>query len=855
MTKFTRIQQLILPVAFVVSFCLENSLFAAEATKPSAKQIEFFELHIRPVFVEKCADCHTGDKDAESALAVHSRSALIKGGDYGRAIIPGNPEQSLLYQSIQRTHKELKMPPDEDDKLSTETIQHFKRWIEWGAPWPEEKTKPLTKSQPKNAQAKKRQSLTTSHWCFLPRQSVAPPQVNSPEWSKSPIDRFIYTRLLKEKLTPTSLATRRTLIRRATFDLTGLPPTPKEVHDFLNDSQTDLHAFSKVVDRLLASPAYGERWGRHWLDVARYADTQGDVGDFPIPGAYLYRNWVIDAFNSDLPYDKFLQAQLAGDILAKQEDDPARARQLKIATGFIALSRRFGNTRFEDQHLTIDDTIDTIGRGIMGVTLKCARCHDHKFDPMLATDYYGLYGIFESTLYPTMGASNAPSPTQLVSAENNPDSQHKIDAYWNLLSHYQHQIRNHFRPWLKPILKEYAKVAAKIKAAQKKGQPTEKLEAQRQKLLALHKGKFRELMEHGLPWLKQEKAKMVKQPPAEMLYAVIDGKPHHAQLHRRGNPSNPGEVVPRQFINVISKTKLDLDDKKSGREELALWITDPNHPLTARVIVNRLWYHHFGQGLVKTVDNLGVLGAAPSHPHLLDYLANQLIKQKWSLKALHRQIILSRVYRLDSNDLDENSKRDPENVFLWKFSRKRLDAESIRDAMLFVSGKLDRQSGGPHPFKPWHKKGYSLNGPFHEVYPSKKRSVYLMTQRLYKHPFLGLFNGPDTNETTGTRKNANIPSQALYLMNSPLLPELATAFAKRLLQSNLTEAEKIQTSYQIAFSRNPTPTEQAEFLETLHAYRRQMLKEHPKDVAAVNQAAWTGLSKVILTSNEFFFID
>jgi len=850
MIAHNRIQQQILIWALAALLGPQSSLSAAEPTQPPASQIEFFELHIRPVLVEQCADCHTGDADAESSLAVNSRSAFIKGGDFGPAIIAGKAEQSLLYQSIQRTHKELNMPPDAEDRLSAETIQHFKQWIEWGAPWPAEKIKPL-----KNSEVNKTQSLTTSHWCFLPRQSVTPPEVNNPQWSASAIDRFIYARLQKEKLTPAPLASRRKLIRRASFDLTGLPPTPQEVNDFLNDPDTDLQAFSKVVDRLLASPAYGERWGRHWLDVARYADTQGDVGDFPIPDAYLYRNWVIDALNADLPYDKFLQAQLAGDILAERENDPARARQLKIATGFIALSRRFGNTRFEDQHLTIDDTIDTVGRGIMGVTLKCARCHDHKFDPMLATDYYGLYGIFESTRYPTMGASIEPSPTQLVAAENNPDSQQKINAYWDLLSHYQHQIRNHFRPWLKPTLKEYKEVAAKIKQAKKNGQPIEKLEARRQKLLTTHKGKFRELMIHGLPWLKQEKVKLVKQPPAEMLYAVIDGKPHHAKLHRRGNPSNPGDVVPRQFINVISKAKPDLNQKQSGREELANWITAPEHPLTARVIVNRLWYHHFGQGLVKTVDNLGVLGAAPSHPQLLDYLANLLIEENWSLKALHRQMMFSRVYRLDSNDLSENSQRDPDNVYLWKYSRKRLDAESLRDAMLFVSGELDREPGGPHPFIPWHKKGYSLNGPFHQVYPSKKRSVYLMTQRLFKHPFLGLFNGPDANETTGTRDSSNLPTQALFLMNSPFLPDLAEAFGKRTLQLNTTEEKQIQAAYQIAFSRNPTPAEQAEFSESLHAYRQQMLKEHPNDSAAANQAAWTGLSKVLLTSNEFFFID
>ena len=848
MTQYQRIPLLVLILA--VLFSQPDSVCAAEPVRPDASQLEFFEQHIRPVLIEKCADCHSGDADAESTLAVHSRAALIQGGDYGPAILPGNAQQSLLFQSIQRTHKELKMPPDADEKLKPETITHFKRWIEWGAPWPAEKLKPVTTSQ-----KTKPRKMTTSHWCFLPRKEVAPPTVNNPQWSVSPIDRFVYTRLQKEQLQPVGLASRRTLIRRATFDLTGLPPTPQEVKAFEDDPETDLKAFTRVVNRLLSSPAYGERWGRHWLDVARYADTQGDVGDFPIPGAYLYRNWVIDAFNTDLPYDQFLKAQLAGDILAEREADPEQVRQLKIATGFIALSRRFGNTRYEDQNLTIDDTIDTVGRGIMGVTLKCARCHDHKFDPMLATDYYGLYGIFESTLYPSMGASNQPSPAQLVSAENDPDSQQKINEYWDLLSYYQHQIRNHFRPWLKPTLEEYKEVTAKIEAAKKSKSPTDKLEQRRQKLLAAHKGKFRELMLHGLPWLKAEKARLVKEPPAEMLYAVIDGKPHHSRLHRRGNPENPGDIVPRQFINVISKSKPEIDKTESGREELAEWLTDPTHPLTSRVIVNRLWYHHFGHGLVKTVDNFGVLGDTPSHPLLLDYLAGQLIDQQWSLKALHRQIMLSRVYRLDSHDITENSNRDPDNVFLWKYTRRRLDAESIRDALLFVSGELDCEQGGPHPFVPWHKKGYSLNRPFHEDFPTKKRSVYLMTQRLYKHPFLGRFNGPETNETSGTRDSSHLPTQALYLMNAPLLPELAEAFGKRIQQSAGTEEKQIIQAYQLAFSRNPTAGELSEAAQFLEYYREELKTEQPDEDTDAGQNAWTGFAKVLLTSNEFFFVD
>ncbi|MCA9014938.1 MAG: DUF1549 domain-containing protein, partial [Planctomycetaceae bacterium] len=733
---------------------------------------------IRSILSENCFQCHGPDAKKRAAdLRFDTREGAFANLDGHKAIVPGNVKQSELITRITTTDADLKMPPEESGKkLTAEEIALLNRWIQEGAEWQD-------------------------HWSFVTPKKAPAPAVKQTNWVLNPIDQFILSRLEKEGLKPSPEADRRTLIRRVTFDLTGLPPKPADVESFVNDKSPN--AYERVIDRLLESPQYGEHMARYWLDVARYGDTHGlHLDNFR--EMWPYRDWVIKAFNSNMHYDQFVIEQLAGDLL------PNATMDQQIATGFnrCHVTTNEGGSIAEEVYVrNVIDRVETTGQAFMGLTLGCAVCHDHKFDPMLATDYYGLYGIFESTLYPTMGASNEPSPTQLVAAENNPDSQQKIDEYWDLLSHYQHQIRNHFRPWLKPTLDEYKQVAAQIKQAKKEGHSIEKLEARRQKLLASHKGKFRELMEHGLPWLKQEKARLVKQPPAEMLYAVIDGKPHHAKLHRRGNPSNPGDVVPRQFISVISKTKPDLGQKRSGREELANWITAADHPLTARVMVNRLWYHHFGQGLVKTVDNFGVLGAAPSHPELLDYLANQLIEQQWSLKALHRQMMLSRVYRLDSNDIKENSQRDPENVYLWKYSRRRLDAESIRDAMLLVSGELDREPGGPHPFIPWHKKGYSLNGPFHEVYPSNKRSVYLMTQRLFKHPFLGLFNGPDTNETTGTRTSSNLPTQALYLMNSPFLPELADAFGARILQSAPTEEKQIQAAFQLAFSRNPTPEE------------------------------------------------
>jgi hypothetical protein len=850
---------------------LTNGVRDASADDPLTARREFFELKIRPLLIEKCADCHDGGADSDSVLAIGSRKALLAGGDYGPAILPGRATDSLLMHAVKRIHKEVKMPPDADDALSKKEIADLARWINDGAVWGKTNftsQNPQNKTTPHSAL----RIPHSDHWSFQPRHVVSPPKVTGAQWAKSGIDRFLEAKRQQMRLVAVEPADRRTLIRRATLDLIGLPPTPSEVAAFLNDSDEDDAAFERVINRLLASKHYGERQGRLWLDVARYADTQGDVGDIPIPTAYRYRNWVIDSLNADMPFDDFLQAQIAGDLIAQNVKDKDTARGLVVATGFIALSRRFGNSKRDDMHLTIEDTIDTLGRGVLGLTFRCARCHDHKFDPILSSDYYGLYGIFESTVYPWMGMSNEKSPSALVPAIPDERSLRKADEYWALITRYEYQINNHFRPWLKPTLDEFKTVSKQIEQALAAKQPTAELDKKRTELLTRYKGKFRELMLHDLDWIRREKKQLAENPGVEFVFAVSEGSPHDARLHRRGNPKRLGEKTPRRFLQTIDGPKPPVIKTGSGRLELARWLTRPEHPLTARVIVNRIWQQHFGLGLVATPDNFGRQGTLPSHPQLLDWLAEQFVQDGWSLKNLHRRIMLTQTYRLSSDpepgNADKNNPKseirnpkstdpqstDPENIHLWRFSRRRLEAEVIRDSMLAVTGLLDRSQGEAHPFKPWYAARFSLNRPFHEEFPTNRRSVYMMTQRLFRNSFLGLFDGPDRNSSTSRRSSSNVPSQALYLMNSAFVKQQAETFARRLIEEAEEDEPRVARLYQLAYGRDPDAVESRSIREFLRQYR-DTVGRAPKTAKQGDVPALTAVCRVVLTGNDFFFID
>ncbi|MBI1901491.1 MAG: PSD1 domain-containing protein [Planctomycetia bacterium] len=788
------------------------ALLVATSPVPTKAQDDgeaLFEARIRPVLVEKCFRCHGGEKTS-NGLKVHSREALVKGGDRGAAIVPGEPEKSLLIAAIRRTHDEVQMPPD--DKLREESVADFARWIKAGAPWPKYTTNSADSGDPAFRAA--------AHWAFRPAKKVAPTSDPS-GWSDHPIDRFVSAKWRKKGLRPVAAADRQSLLRRVYFDLIGLPPTPEEAAQFLNDSSPD--AFERLVDRLLASPYYGERWGRHWMDVVRYADTAGDNADYPIPEARLYRDYLIDSFNADKPYNRFVREQLAGDILAR-EGPPDRYAEQVVATGFLALSRRYATAPYEFWHLTLEDSIDTVGQSFLGLTLRCARCHDHKFDPISSDDYYALYGIFASTQYPWAGGEEFESKKfhrqHFAPLLSESDAARRAEA---------------FRKQLDQMAAKLAELEKQLTAAGDADKPG--IQKQVHELRAEHV----QLQRSGLP------------PDVPGAYAVRDGQPNDAAIQLRGDPAQRGNTVPRRAISFLCPQPLEIPAGESGRKQLAQWLTRPDHPLTARVMVNRIWQHHFGRGIVATPSNFGTRGAAPTHPYLLDYLAARFVESGWSVKAMHRLILSSRTWQLSSADDDHNLAIDTGNELLWRHDRRRLDAEAIRDSLLSVSGRLDRSRPTTgHPFPPisdWH---WTQHNPFKDVYDTSHRSVYLMTQRLQRHPFLALFDGPDTNTTTEKRTSATVPPQALYLMNSPEMAAIASSLAERLISNETDPARRIELAHRLCYARPPTEAEFPAGIRYIAEYTAEAARTAEGNG---ERAAWASYCRLLLSANEFFYVD
>ncbi len=653
------------------------------------------------------------------------------------------------------------------------------------------------------------------HWAFEPISDPAPPRI-SPAEVRTPIDAFLLAQLRATPADVAPRADRRTLIRRVTYDLTGLPPTPPEVDAFVSDASPG--AFAAVVGRLLASPAYGERWGRKWLDVVRYADTAGENSDHPAPHAWRYRNWVIDAFNRDLPYDEFLRQQIAGDLIAAGAP-PQRRADLVIATGYLAIARRFGHDTDKDMHLTHEDVIDTVGKSVLGLTLGCARCHDHKYDPVSMKDYYGLYGIFASTRFSFPGCEPKQQPRDLVPLI----PQAEADAL--------------IQPWRDSLAQLDAELKANTNA------PDRRERQSRRDLLAAQEPRF------------------------DVAYAAVEGTPADAKLQRRGDPEQPSDAVPRKNLTLLGGQPLH-DPETSGRLELARWLTDPANPLTARVMANRIWQGHFGVGLVTTPNDFGTRGAPPSNPRLLDHLASAFIRSGWSVKALHREILLSAAYQrassIEARPTPTATQRpaattttvptlravknaaDDTNTF----PRRRLEAEEIRDTLLTLSGDLDPTPGAAHPFPPEKDWSFTQHSPFKAIYESNRRSVYLMTQRIQRHPFLALFDGPDPNASTPHRDSSTVPTQALYFLNDPFFHARSEGLAKRLLA--LPEQERIPASHRWCFQRKPTPEELKSAARFLADYRRALDGTAPEQI---DLATWSAYARTLLASSELLHLD
>lgn len=729
-------------------------LFIASAVQVRAAdpKVDHFESRVRPVFVEFCVRCH-GQEKASSGLRLDSRQGLMEGGSSGAVVVAGKPGESLMLKAVRREKGVAAMPPDKP--LKPEAIAALEQWIRDGAEWP----------------ATAAPIRTAKHWSFEPVRAKEPPL-----GAEQPIDAFILAKLREKGLKPVGPANKLTLLRRITFDLTGMPPTSDEIAAFLKDTSPD--AFRKVVDRLLASPRYGEKWGRYWLDVVRYADTAGETADYPVPDAWRYRNYVINAFNSDKPYDRFITEQLAGDILASQlppgtSDD--RYAELITATGYLAVARRFGFDVLADHFLTIEDTIDTFGKSFLGLTIGCARCHDHKYDPVSAKDYYALYGIFESTRYPHPGCEKDKTPHELVPLVPAAKMSETVNALRGLVG-----------------------VAAGIKADR--------------------------IVTRAMP----------------KAYAVWEGSPHDAQIQNRGDPNTRGAAIPRRFLTILGGQILS-PNAGSGRLALAGWVTDPKNPLTARVMVNRIWAGHFGTGLVATPNDFGTRGTHPTHPELLDWLAARFVKDGWSIKELHRLIVLSEAYQRSAAVDEMDLKADPGDSYLWRFPRRRLSAEEIRDAMLAVSGDLDLTPGGPHPFPDPKTWGFTQHSPFTAVYEMNRRSVYLMTQRIKRHPFLALFDGPDPNTSTAGRQTTIVPTQALFFLNDPFAHARAESLAVRLLKLPDDRA-RVEHACLLFYGR---PAHDKDY----SIAQRFLAAEGDRKVAC---AAWL---RVMFASNEFVYID
>ncbi|HVU89881.1 MAG TPA: DUF1553 domain-containing protein [Pirellulales bacterium] len=822
--------------------------FARAADEPKSADAAtetFFETNVRPVLVAHCAKCHGADKQS-GRLRIDSRAALLTGGDRGPAIVPGDAANSLLVQAIRRG-EDLQMPPD--DPLPPAAVADLAKWIQSGASWP-------ASAADTTAFDKAR------HWAFQPVAAVEPPADPS-GWAATPIDQFIAAGLAEHALRPAAPAPKHALLRRAYFDLIGLPPTPEEIAAFEADDSPE--AFARVVERLLASPRYGERWGRHWMDVVRYADTAGDNADYPVPEAHLYRDYIIAAFNNDKPYDQFLREQLAGDILAAAAPDDHYAEQV-IATGFIALSRRYGTMPVELWQLTLEDTIDTFGQAFLGLTLRCARCHDHKFDPVSTADYYALYGIFDSTQYPYAGSEEYQSKgfnrMHFVPLVPPAEAAPKLAAHAAHIEDLKRALEDAEKN--DPLVAQLAQLDERIAAAEKlsaepagddeeavrRKKAVEALENQRKETRRERDAKLKKLRE-GL----RDPQRSGLPPDVPGAYAVSEGKAHDVAVQKRGDPGEPGPVVARnapQFLR--GEHDLAIPAGASGRQQLAAWLTDARNPLTARVMVNRVWQWHFGRGLVATPSNFGLRGAAPSHPALLDWLAHEFVAQGWSIKALHRAIMLSRVYQLSSTAAPEVVAADPANQYYARFDRRRLDAEALRDAIMAVAGTLDLAPPAAHPFPPLNEWHWTQHQPFKTIMPSNKRSVYLMTQRLQRHPYLALFDGPDTNYSTGLRTEATVPLQALYFLNNAGFAEQAAAFAARLVAASSDPHERVRHGTLAAWTRAADEQEVAGVLDHLGEIRRE-LESSGCAPEELEQATWTRFARVLLSANEFLYVD
>lgn len=924
----------------VFAFFCAFSTFSAPAAAPAPDTGELFESKIRPLFADNCYNCHSQKAEKlKGGLRLDTPELVLKGGSSGPVIVAGNPDASLLIKAVRYVDPDLQMPP-KDKKLPPDQVALLETWVKAGAPMPGSATNSHLLTSVAEARAR--------HWAFQPVHKPSVPAVKSAAWVKTPVDAFVLAQLEKAHLKPAPQSDRRTLIRRVTYDLTGLPPTYAEVEAFEKDKSPN--AYAQLIDRLLASPHYGERWTRYWLDVARYADTKGYLAGGEqrrYAFSYTYRDYVVRAFNEDKPYNEFLIEQIAADRVSEGKD-----KQDLAALGFLTLGRRFLN----DPNDIIDDRIDVVTRGTLGLTVGCARCHDHKFDPIPSKDYYSLHGIFASSEepgeLPLLGELRDSSQYQdylkqkaKIETEMGEFKDTEVAKYLNelrqqvgdymlgahdaarveadkfdlfagerklepkVLRRWMTELDNRakkpdpvFGPWfelaklpeadfatnasvllarisadtnlvnpvlakalsaasvnsLKAAAEAYTKVFQEtdsewktaLTKATNQPAPTALTDPDREALRHVlyaegapgnlprslaEEIQARRIGEGSAPFRGRIEALSwthAGAPPRAM--AMVDrAHPANSHVFKRGSPGNPGEEVPRRFLEILSGPERRPFTNGSGRLEFARAIANPDNPLTARVYVNRVWLHHFGEGFVSTPGDFGVRTEAPVHRALLDYLAASFVENGWSTKALHRLILLSATYQQSSDATPAIVKADPENHLLSRYNRQRLDFESMRDTLLAVTGTLDPSLGGlPVDIE---------TEPF-----STRRTLYALIERQNLPGLFRTFDFANPDTSNQRRFHTTVPQQALFLMNSPFVLERARALTQRPeLKSATSTDAKIRAAYEVLFQREPARDEVQlgeKFLSTASS-------------SSTNSTPLERYAQVLLLSNELMFVD
>jgi hypothetical protein len=849
----------------LVSFVVWTVSATHSAAEIDAAGIDFFEKKIRPVLIEKCYQCHSAKAQEagklKGGLLLDSRAGLHGGGDTGPAITLGKVDESLLIEAIRFGEDTYQMPPE--GKLAADVIADFEKWVAMGAPDPRDAAPSSTSEQPIDWEKAKQ------HWSLTAPTRHDPPAVKDVSWPSTVIDAFILARVEAAGLKPAKQADHRTLLRRVCFDLTGLPPTIEQQQQFLDDQSPD--AYRNLIDRLLESPHYGERWGRHWLDVARYSEDNTNMGPFngPYPHAWRYRDWVVKAINEDVPYDQFIIRQLATDFLPETgpEDHAALGFQ-GLAPSYhkeVALAQVVLENRYADEW---EDRVDCVGRGLLGLTLACARCHDHKYDPVTVEDYYALAGVFAScrqTTRPIISeeevAKTQPARDRVATLEKElvePDK--KLKELTKEVADLEKKAKSEDNSSSGDLRSEVSARSGDLRragtedsarsgdlrrAAEDGGETSDRLATAKQELEAVTKqvvdtkAEIEELKKtpgFEVPVadaLTEEQVRVEEITKQRMKIVYYADKPRDLNIFIRGDAGRLGPLVKRRFLQILSKGEPIEFSAGSGRLELARAIASRDNPLTARVAVNRVWMHHFGVGLVDSPSNFGVTGSKPSHPELLDDLAVRLMENGWSIKWLHREIMQSSTYQQSATAADATS-IDPDNRLLSHFNRRRLSAEAFRDSVLAVSGKLDASLGGP--------SGDADDANF------VRRTIYASVSRHKLSDTLQTFDFPDPAIHCEKRADTTTPLQQMFVLNSPLVRQQAIALAERVQREGGEALESQATHlYQLLFARLPVEAE------------LQIAREFFAEIATADEQAtaarWQRYAHALLSSNEFLYVD